>query len=110
MLKALITQLEGNDRRIFWILVFVFATVLSSYVYFLGSSVYSVIVRKESERESGQLAAKISILESRYVELDKAVSLELAHASGFVDITVPRYISRENNGETFTLRTESVSR
>lgn len=109
MYRALLQHIEGNDRRIFWILVATLAVVLFAYVYFLGSSVYSVITRKEAESESKQLIAKISILESEYVKLDKAVSLELAHANGFIDIAVPRYISREQTGSTFTLRNETES-
>lgn len=107
MLTVLLQHIEGNDRRIFWILIGTLAVVLFAYVYFLGSSVYSVISRKEAESESEQLVAKISLLESEYVKLDKAVSLELAHANGFIDIAVPHYISRENTGATFTLRTET---
>lgn len=110
MLRALLQHIEGNDRRIFWILLALLGVVLFAYIYFLGASVYSVIARKEFERESAQLVAKISILESEYVQLDKAVSLELAHANGFVDIAVPRYISREDTGSTFTLRTETELR
>ena len=70
----------------------------------------SGISRKTAENETDHLSAKISLLESKYAELDKKINLDYAHSVGFIDITVPRYVSRIDTHDTFTLRdtTEGV--
>lgn len=110
MIKSLITQFEEYDRKIFWTLLVLTGLMMAAYLYFLSVSVYAVIGRRTAERDLDRLSAKISILESQYVSLDKRISLDLAHAQGFVDISVPRYISRSAARDTFTLRNGSDRR
>lgn len=104
MFKSLTTHFEEYDRRIFWAVVWCTVGLVFLYIYFLGTSVYSVIARKQAEAESADLLSRISLLEQRYVELDKDINLELAHKGGFVDVSVPRYLTREGVRDTFTLR------
>jgi hypothetical protein len=104
MTKTIAAQFEEYDRRIFWTLFMSIAFGLALYVYFLSTSVYAVVVRKQAEGESERLAAKVSLLESQYVALGKRIDLELAHAEGFVDIAVPRYVRTGESHNTFTLR------
>lgn len=106
MFKGLVTQFEEYDRRIFWAVLLLIVAALLAYVYFLSLSVYGVIARKQAETKVADLSTKVSVLESRYAALDKHINLELAHTRGFVDIAVPRYISREATGDTLTLRGE----
>lgn len=104
MAKSLIAQFEEYDRKIFWTLLSLIGVVVVAYLYYLSVSVYAVISRRTAEREVDKLTSKISLLESQYVMLDKKISLDMAHAQGFLDISVPRYISREASRDTFTLR------
>lgn len=92
------------DRRIFWTVVWCLGFSVFSYIYFLGTSVYSVIARKQAEIDNANLTSRISQLESEYVLLDKKISLDLAHNEGYVDVAVPRYVSRAESRGTFTLR------
>ena len=110
MWKTAILQFEEYDRKIFWSLSALLGLAVLAYLYFLSMSVYAVIERKSAESESESLSSKVSLLESEYVKLDKRITLELAHEQGFVDITVPRYISREGSHDTFTLRDAPVER
>ena len=84
--------------------------MLVAYVYFLSISVYAVVTRRSAEKETTVLSAKISLLESQYVALDKRINLDLAHAQGFVDVTIPRYISHEGTHDTLTLREGALKR
>jgi hypothetical protein len=104
MWRAMLAQFEVHDRRLFWGVLSLVIFSLVAYVYFLSVSIYGVIARKHAESEISVLSAKVSMLESRYAVLDKAINLELAHSRGFVDISVPKYISREVVRETLTLR------
>ena len=105
MIKTMIAQFEEYDRKIFWILLSLVGVAVIVYTYFLSVSVYTVIERRSAETATTRLSAKISILESEYSTLDKKINLDLAHAQGFVDIGVPRYLSSRNAPETLTLRT-----
>jgi len=104
MFNIITQHFEENDRRIFWTVIWSIGLCVSLYIYFLGSSVYSVIARKQAETDISQLTSRISQLESEYVNLNKKISLELAHRSGFVDVTVPKYVSITSARDSFTLR------
>lgn len=106
----LVTQFEEYDRRIFWVVLSLIGVTLAIYVYFLSLSVYGVIARKEAQSLLADLSSRVSVLESEYATLDKHINLELAYARGFVDISVPRYISREAVRDTLTLRTANTAR
>ncbi len=110
MFKVLVAQFEEHDRQIFLaVLLLIFATLIA-YFYFLSISVYGVIARKQAESTIADLSTHVSALESEYALLDKRINLELAHARGFVDIAVPRYISRESAPDTLTLRRDGDAR
>ncbi len=104
MFKALVVQFEEHDRRIFWAVLLLIVGALVAYVYFLSISVYGVIARKQAESKLADLSSKVSLLESKYAALDKHINLEFAHSRGFIDIAVPRYITRDTTHETLTLR------
>ena len=108
MIKRLTHHFEENDRRIFWAVVWCTLFAVLLYIYFLGSSVYAVIARKQAEQGSAELLARISQLEAKYVVLDKGINLELAHREGFADVAVPRYVSTVENRSGFTLREAGV--
>jgi hypothetical protein len=107
MLKSLINQFESHDRRIFWVLLGMLACAIFAYLYFLGSSISSVIMRKHAEMDISIAMSRISELETTYVELDKAITLSRAHADGFVDVVVPRYVALSPDRGTYTLRESS---
>lgn len=109
MVKSIIAQFEVHDRRIFWSILTCTGIALALYVYFLSVSVYAVVVRKQAESDSERLAARISILESQYVALDKKIDLDLAHQLGFIDISVPRYVSKADTQGTLTMRENVVT-
>ena len=101
---TLTQHFEEYDRRIFWTVLWCTVFAIFLYIYFLGTSVYSVISRNQAEVVGANLTSRISQLESEYVLLDKKISLELAHNEGYVDVAVPRYVSRAQSHDTFTLR------
>ncbi len=107
MVKTLITQFEENDRRIFWMLAALLGMSIVFYFYFLSVSVGAVIARKSAEQGVGMITAKISLLETKYVALDRRIDRTLAREQGFVDIAVPKYITQETSkNTTLTLRDE----
>ena len=106
MVSTMFAQFEEYDRKIFWTLVAIGAGALLLYVYFLSMSVVSVVARKDAEREVGRITARVATLESQYALLDRDIDLTLAHARGFVDVAVPKYISNTVEETVLTLREE----
>jgi len=109
MVNSMFEQFREYDRRIFWTLAVVGACALLFYVYFVSVAVVSVISRKDAESELGRLTAQVATLESTYVVLDRGIDLELAHTNGFVDVSVPRYISTTDQELAHTASAEMVS-
>lgn len=103
-MKSLVEHFEEHDRRIFWILVCIFAIGLVSYIYFLSMSVHAVVARKHAEATSERLLTRIALLESQYVTIDGRINLGEAHERGFVDIAPVKYLSTKEVSKTLTLR------
>ncbi len=104
MLKTVAAQFEEHDRRIFWVLFGVLGFCVAAYLYFLSVSVYAVVARKYAEQQTEKTNTRLSALESQYVDLDRNLNLSFAYTQGFVDVAVPRYVSREQAPRTLTLR------
>jgi len=77
---------------------------LFAYIYFIGLSVLSVVDRKETERMTGRVGAEVAGLESEYAALDQRIDLLAATTAGFKEVTDPRYVNREGERETLSLR------
>ena len=105
MVKAILSQFEEHDRRIFWLFASFLFISLFIYLYFLSISVFAVVARKSAELDSEKISANISVLESQYAILDKGIDLTLAHKLGFVDSPIPTYVSSVSDNKTFSLRT-----
>lgn len=107
MVKTLILQFEENDRRIFWAFAALLGMLAGAYIYFLSISVYAVVDRKSAERNISDITAQISSLETQYVSYDRRIDPSLAYARGFIDVSVPKYITRDTGkNTTLTLRDE----
>lgn len=111
MVKTLITQFEQNDRGIFWMLAALLGISVAVYLYFLSVSVGAVIARKSAEQGVGVITSKISMLETKYVALDRRIDPALAREQGFIEIAVPKYITQETSkNTTLTLRDDGLLR
>lgn len=105
MVKTLIAQFEENDRSIFWMLAALLGIAVALYLYFLSVSIGAVIARKSGEQNIGVITSKISMLETTYVALDRRIDPALAREQGFIDISVPKYITQDTSkNTTLTLR------
>src|SRR3989338_902821 len=96
MTNIVVAKFEEYDRKIFWVVACLGGTALFAYVYFIGISVFAVVGRKEAEFKAGRTSAAVAELESAYAVLDGSIDPKMAEASGFLPVSDPRYISREN--------------
>ncbi len=80
---------------LFWVLVS--ASVLSalSYVLLINATVFNAVETKKLGEENRRMSGELATLESRYLALSQTVTLERAHALGFIDVSTVSYASKE---------------
>lgn len=86
MLPALTIHSLGQDRRrqIFLILVSLLILLGVANFYFLSEAVHSAAGRGGAEEEFSSINAKVSALESEYLQLSKMLTMEEAENRGLV--------------------------
>lgn len=83
-----------NRARIFWTLTSLSIIFIAAYIFCINLAVHNTVARQYLEGEVSTLAAKQSSLEFAYIELKNQVSLDVALAYGFREVSKPTYISR----------------
>ena len=95
-----------QDRgNIFWSLTVGLVVVLGLYIYFLSNTVYTAVLRQQTEKSIAVFEDGIGSLESNYLNLKNTVTIELARGKGFKDIITTQYISRKSLGKSLSLNT-----
>lgn len=80
-----ITTAILKDQHVwFFALIGILLTLFALYVYFLASSVFEVVMRKEIEREVVMASSYVGELEARYAALQYSVSAQGALERGYV--------------------------
>lgn len=93
-----------QDRgNIFWSLTVGVAITLGLYLYFLSNTVHTTFLRQQTEKSIAALEENSGNLESSYLNLKNAVTIELARAKGFKDIVATQYISRKSLGVNLSM-------
>lgn len=91
-----------KERMWFYALVACLVVSVLSYMYFLSASVVHVVMRKEIDKEMSMLSSNVGELEARYIEVQHAVSEDIASLHGFTETDAKIYIDRST---TLTLST-----
>lgn len=97
------TKVYRDESRLFYIVLFSFLTVLALYIYFVSSSVVSVVMRKEIDGKIQDMNTHISKLESEYIEKQHEVSDSIATQQGFVSVTSKTFIDVDSS-DTLVMR------
>lgn len=80
--------------RAFWSLVSLCLFFSALYIYAIASTVGNTAQRESLENENAILSAELGEMEFRYISMKNGVSIELAKAHGFQEVTSPVYVSR----------------
>ncbi len=86
--------------RIFWMLVTVIVAAASLYLYALSATVRNTVARQGLELAVADLSSRESALEYKYLGLTSKISLGMAYAQGYQDISSPIYISKARTSLT----------
>lgn len=88
------TAAYRDESRLFYIALTSFLTVFSLYIYFVSSSIVSVVMREEVDSDISVLSTKVGQLEAEYIEKQHAVSSDIAEMRGFVMADKKIFIDR----------------
>lgn len=83
--------------KIFWALASICIILSGLYMYAVSTTAMNTASRKSLEENSAILSTKISEMEFQYISLKNSVSIEVAYAHGFKEVTAPLYISRSSS-------------
>lgn len=83
----------NNERNIFWLLILGISISFSFYIYFVTSTIYSVVEREKLESEKSELALKISGKEFELIKKKNEITLSYAKSIGFVEVKNTKYIT-----------------
>lgn len=78
------TIVYKGESRLFYGALFSCIAVVIVYAYFVSLSVIDVVMRKETNAQIAQYHSTLSGLEAEYIELQHAVSSDVATMRGFV--------------------------
>lgn len=96
-----------DSANIFWSLAVGLVVVLGLYLYFLGNTVHTAFLRQQTEKSIVALEESAGNLESNYLNLKNAVTIEFARARGFKDIVATQYISKKSLGISLSMNSTS---
>lgn len=75
--------LYENEHLWLWAALVSLLSVVALYMYFLSASVVHVVMRKEVDKEIVALGTTVSELETEYIEVQHAVSADIASLRGY---------------------------
>lgn len=77
---------RATDRRLLPCLLALVLLLSAGYIYLVHNSIYNLKAREVAIEKSVELETEIAVLETRSISLLSEINLELAAASGFVEL------------------------
>ena len=105
--RSISNKIYGIEKQILLFLIFLFITLLSLYIYFVGKSIVNVVVREEVEIQIAEINSEISELELDYISKKNSINMAFAQEKGFKSISNKTFINRGTLvGKSLTQRNE----
>ena len=95
-LQTNIINNNNLDRKVLFCLVSVFAVLVVSYVYFIGSIVFNILERKTVEADVRSLKSNVGQMELQYLSLNNSVDLAFAREKGYEEPKNLYFASRQS--------------
>ena len=102
-----ITRLYCNERRLFYVALSILICMFGAYMYLVSASVVNVIVRKETDQEIAQINARLSELETAYIEAKDMVNLDTALSRGFSKTPDRVFVTKKSGSLVLSRNDES---
>ena len=81
----------NREKTIFWTLTGILLLCFAFYTYSINVTVRNVVQRENLESEISKISLDISNKEFSYISKRNSVSMQLAYAMGFKDVTDKTY-------------------
>lgn len=94
-MKAALKFILSREKTCIWTLLFTIAFLSSSYLYFVNKTIFHAVTGEQIESEIGELTSSIADLESTAISIRNAIDLNTAHALGYHEAKISRYIERK---------------
>ena len=86
-----------NRERVFWGLVLCALSFVGIYIYAINATAHHIAVRQNLERQLSETRAELGALEFEHIALKNGVTIEVAQAHGFGEVSKPLYVSRKSS-------------
>ncbi len=104
--KALTLQIpfisKISTKLLFFVLSAMLLSIFALYFYFVNKTIMNVVARESIQRNIASLSGGIGELEFKYISLKNNVTLDLAHAQGFQDVSGTKFLARNQKSTTLT--------
>lgn len=87
VIKNQIEKIEYREKKIFWILFFVFASLLISYGFLVNHAIMNAVAGQKLESQMSALDSNVDSLESSYLSMENNITMQLALSEGFVSVS-----------------------
>src|SRR3989344_8967933 len=85
---------EHIEKKIFWALSFFAMIFIARYIYFVASATFAIVERQQIENVITTTNGSLSSIESKYLALSNQMTPEFIRSLGYIEITVPHFVSR----------------
>lgn len=94
---------QESTKTLFCLFIMIIFVCLFSYGYLIRDTIVNIVSRQNIENQLSVLSSDIISLESQYIKVKNAVTLESAQNMGFVSVLAPKYVNREVKGPDLSL-------
>lgn len=86
----------NREKTIFWILSAILLLSVGFYMYSINATIRNIVLRERLEAESSQISLNVSNQEFKYITMHNSITLSLAYAHGFKDVSEKKFISQNH--------------
>ena len=83
-----------NARSLFLLLIGALLAFFFLYVGLVRATVSHVIARSNAERSMSSISGQLGDMESRYLALENAITLQVAYQDGFIPTATSQFVSK----------------
>jgi hypothetical protein len=91
VIKKQIARIEDRERQIFWAAFFMLAVLLVSYGFLMQRTILNAIAKEHMQENITALNTEVNTLEFQYLGMKNSITLDLAHARGFVAVAKDQF-------------------
>lgn len=96
VIKENLQSVLNYREKIFYILVALIFAFGSYYAYVVHATVVNVVEKEKIAKEIRDKSTSVGELETVYFKTKNQINIELAHAKGFQDSEVSKFISKKS--------------